>query len=105
MFYYIIGGSVDPVAAGFALVAFAGMITIIITSMIVKRRSKLELNHEFEIGKLKLYNEDEQAKRNNQRSLEVSLAEMGLKRELEFKRIDSGMIDLQATSASQKSSD
>lgn len=93
MFNLIVGNAIDPIASGFALVAFAAMLTIIITSFIIKRRSKRELEMQFAIDKQKLHNEDEANKRQNQANLEYKLSEIATSRDVQFKRIDSGLIE------------
>lgn len=91
MFAYIVGGPLDPIAAGFALLAFAAMITIIVTSMIVKRRSKREIEIEFELGKLKLHNEEMVAERQSKNQRDFELGKIAANREIEFKKIDSSI--------------
>lgn len=95
MFTAIVGSPIDPVAAGFALVAFAGMITIVLTSFIIKRRSMRELSNEFELAKIKLKNEDSSNERNAKNQREAHLADLTNRREIEFKRIEvEGVIDV-----------
>lgn len=87
-------GQVDFNSAAVLCVLFI-TICIAITTAIGKRRSKTELQMQFEIDKQKLKNEDEQAKRNSEVSREYKMAELATSRDVQFKRIDSGLIELQ----------
>lgn len=69
-------------------------ICIAVTTAIGKRRSRRELQMQFEIDKQKLKNDDEKNKRDNQRSFEFELAKLATERDVQFKRIDSGMIEV-----------
>lgn len=73
-------GSVDANAAFVLVVAFAGL-CIVITSLIVKRRSRLDINNEFELAKMK---QDAEA---SQKQFQIETTRM-----VEFKKIDQGLI-------------
>lgn len=85
-------GQVDYNSAAVLCVAFI-TICIAMTTAIGKRRSKKELDMQFAIDKQKLHNEDEANKRQNQNNLEFKLAEISTSRDVQFKRIDSGLIE------------
>jgi len=85
-------GQVDFNAAAVICVAFI-TICIAVTTAIGKRRSKRELEMQFEIDKQKLRNQDEENKRNVQRQHEFDLAKLSTERDVQFKRIDSGLIE------------
>ena len=85
-------GPVDWNAAAVICVAFI-TICIIITSSVMHRRSKRELEMQFEVDKEKLHNEDEANKRTNQPQLEYELAKLATVRDVSFKRIDQGLIE------------
>ena len=85
-------GQVDFNSAAVLCVAFIAM-CIAITTAIGKRRSKRELEMQFEVDKQKLRNDDEANKRQNQRQAELELAKLATERDVQFKRIDSGLIE------------
>jgi hypothetical protein len=85
-------GQVDWNSAAVLCVAFI-TICIAITTAIGKRRSKAELSMQFEIDKQKLRNADEDSKRQNQRQAEYELAKIATERDVQFRRIDSGLIE------------
>jgi predicted Holliday junction resolvase-like endonuclease len=98
MFYYIVGGPVDAYSA-LALVALAVMLMVILTAFIVNRRSREEINNDFELAKMKVHNEEENQKRNSEISREYNLAQLAMKKEIEFKQIESGLIDLKTVNS------
>lgn len=73
-------GQVDANAALVLIVIAAGL-TIVVTSLIVKRRSRTDISNEFELAKMKQDQENNRA----QYSLETQ-------RSVEFKKIDQGLI-------------
>lgn len=85
-------GQVDWNSATVLCVAFI-TICVATTTAIGKRRGKRELEMQFQIDKQKLHNEDEANKRQNQANLEYKLAEIATSRDVQFKRIDSGLIE------------
>lgn len=93
----LIVGNIDSAAALVLVTIFAGG-TLITTSIIVKRRTVLEINNEFELGRMKEADAHALNLAQNTRAEKVALAEMALKREIEFKRIDSNMITSHSSS-------
>lgn len=91
MLAYIVG-SVDTYSAA-VLIAIAVTLCIIITTAIGKRRGKRELEMQFEVDKQKLRNEDMQNQRVNDRAREFELAKIASERDVQFKRIDTGLIE------------
>lgn len=91
MFSQIVG-NVDWNAAAVLCVLFI-TICIAITTAIGKRRSKRELEMQFEIDQQKLRNEDAVSKRVNERQHELDMAKLSTERDVQFKRIDSGLIE------------
>ena len=85
-------GQVDWNAAAVLCVLFI-TICIAITTAIGKRRSKREIEMQFEVDKQKLHNQDEESRRNVQRQHEFDLAKLATERDVQFKRIDSGLIE------------
>lgn len=75
------------------LIAICAMLCVTITTAIGKRRTARSVELEFEIGRLKLQNEDEADKRRNQRQLEMDLTKLAFDKEVEIKRIDSGLLE------------
>lgn len=90
MFARIVG-TVDFNSAIVLCVLFIAL-CIVTTSLIVKRRSKTDVQNEFELAKIKLHNEDQNLKRNNDRQREYDIAKFAMEKEVEFKRIDGNMI-------------
>lgn len=73
-------GSVDQNSA-FVLIIISICICIIVTSLIVKRKSRIAVNNEFELAKMKIVEENA----NTQFSLETERA-------VKFKQIDQNLI-------------
>lgn len=94
MLYYIVGGPIDPGYAAFALFALFAMITIMVSVFLVNRRGKRETEIQFELGKMNIQNADRENSRQADLRRDIELGQIASKREIEFKRIDSGLIDL-----------
>lgn len=92
MFAYIVG-NVDFNSALVLCVGFIAL-TVMLTSALVKWKSSEELQMQFEIDKNKLRNEDLDKQRNNDRVTEYEMAKLTLEKDVQFKRIDSGLIEL-----------
>lgn len=105
MFAYIVGGPLDPVAAGFALLAMAAMITIIVTALIVKRRSGREIEIEFELAKIKQRDAHSMAIAAEKRQYDYELGKLASNREIEFKRIESSVGMRDVSPAAQRTDD
>lgn len=57
MFALIVGGPIDPIAAGLALAIMFITICVFVTTWLSKRRSRLEVDHDFQLAKMKLSGE------------------------------------------------
>lgn len=90
MFSWIVG-SVDWNAAAVLIAMFVAL-CITVSAAIAKRRSRVEINNEFALAKIKLLNEDEANKRQQQRQHEFDLGKLALEKEVEIKRIDANML-------------
>jgi hypothetical protein len=84
-------GNVDWNAAAVLCIFFITL-CVVTTALIAKRRSKTDVSNEFELAKIKLHNEDADAKRNNDRQREYELGKLAMEKEVQFKRIDGNMI-------------
>jgi hypothetical protein len=91
MFSQIIG-PVDFNAAA-VLCVMAAAVCIMITTFIGKRRSGVELKMQFEVDKTKLHNEDAANKRASDLQLEIELAKIATERDVQFRRIETGLIE------------
>lgn len=89
----VIVGNVDFNAALVLCVAFV-VVCIMVCSAIVKLQSKQHLDFQFEIDKMKLANEDRNLLRNNERQREYDMAKLATEKDVQFKRIESGMIEV-----------
>ncbi len=85
-------GNVDWNSAA-VLVAMFACVCVPLTAAIAKRRSRRELEMQFEIDTHKLNNADADAKRNSDRLREFELAKLATEKEVQYKRIDSGLIE------------
>lgn len=85
-------GPVDINSAAVLCVLFIAM-CIATTTAIGRRRSKQELTMQFEVDKQRLRNEDDNNKRNSDQVREYQLAKIAAERDVNFKRIDSGLIE------------
>lgn len=91
MFSQLIG-SVDANAAAVLCILFITL-CIVFTTMVGKRRGKRELQMQFDIDKVKLKNEDLEKMRNNERLREYDMAKLSTERDVQFKRIETGLIE------------
>jgi hypothetical protein len=93
-------GPVDLNSAAVLCVAFV-CLSVVAVSLAVKRRSRLVLDQEFELAKIRLRNEDEASKRQTDAKRDYELARTASEREIEFKRIDTNLITSHARVASE----
>lgn len=91
MFSQIVG-TVDWNSAAVLMVLFITL-CIVSTAGIAKRRSRRELQMQFEIDKLKLLNADKENERVNQRQHEIEMTKLAFDKDVQYKRIDSGLIE------------
>ena len=85
-------GQVDWNSAAVLCVFFI-TVCIALTTAIGKRRSKRELEMQFEVDQSKLRNEDAASKRQQDRVHEFDMAKLATERDVQFKRIESGLIE------------
>lgn len=93
MFSFIVGGPIDPLAAGLALAVLFITLCIFCTSMVVKRRSRRAIEIDFELEKIKLSNAKAVSERQLQNQRDIELGNIASKREIEFKRIDGNALE------------
>jgi hypothetical protein len=93
-------GPVDFNSAAVLCVAFV-CLSVVAVSLAVKRRSRLVLDQEFELAKIRLHNENEAGNRQIDAKRDCDLARMASEREIEFKRIDTNLITSHARVASE----
>jgi hypothetical protein len=91
MLSYIVG-QVDWNSAA-VLCTFFITVCIITTAQVAKHRSKRELEMQFEVDQLKLRNDDAANKRQQDRVHEFDMAKLATERDVQFKRIESGLIE------------
>lgn len=92
-------GPVDFNSAAVLCVAFICL--SVVASLVVTRRSRLLLDQEFDLAKIRLQNEDEASKRQTDAKRDYELARTASEREIEFKRIDANLITSHARVASE----
>lgn len=93
----VIVGQIDFNAALVLCVASI-MFCIIMTAAIVRLQTRQHLQFQFEIDKNKLKNEDLNFLRTNERQREYDLTKLSLEKDVQFKRIDSGLIEAKRAS-------
>lgn len=93
MFTFIVGGPIDPAVAGLAMAVMFITLCVFFTSFVVHHRTRTELKMQFEIDKNKLHNEDAANKRMNDRQLEYELTKLATERDVQFRRIETGLIE------------
>jgi hypothetical protein len=92
MFQYVTG-NIDVPGASVMVVLFICM-ALAATTYMATYTSEEQQKRTFEIERLKLDNQDRQSQRVIEKETKVELGNLALKKEIEFKRIDSGMLDL-----------
>jgi hypothetical protein len=93
-------GQVDVYSAAVALGVGAGVTIIATTALARAPRKKLEMD--FELARLKQSQEHAERTQANDISREKELAKIASGREIEFKRIENGMIDVQPSRSSSR---
>ena len=93
MFTFIVGGPIDPIVAGLAMAVMFITFCIFFTSFVLRHRTHTELKMQFELDKTKLHNEDADKKRQNDRLLEYDMAKLATERDVQFRRIETGLIE------------
>lgn len=88
-------GNVDIFSAAVAI-AIGGGLTIIVTTALM-RQSPKKLEYDYKLAHLAQEHRHAEQVQNNDIAREKALAQIASTREIEFKRIDSGMIDVKAT--------
>lgn len=91
--FQTITGFIDVPGAATMIVLFI-CIALAVTTWMATYKTDQQQQREFQIEKMKLDNSDRANERANEKELKVAMADRALKKEIEFKRIDSGMIDL-----------
>lgn len=91
MFAWLVG-NVDANSA-FVLACMFAAVGVPTAIMVAKRRSRRELELQFEVDSQKLANEDKANERQNQRQLEHDLAQISTEKDIQFERIHSGLIE------------
>lgn len=96
MFQLIIGGPIEPTAAGVALAVMFITLCIFCTVWVAKRRSSREITNDFELAKIRQRDAHLLAMAAENRQRDYELGKIASEREIEFKRIDSsiGMRDV-----------
>lgn len=96
MFTLIVGSPIDPVTAGLALAVMFITLCIFATCFIAVRKSKTQLQLQFDIDKIKLRDEDAEKKRQNDRHLQTDLVKLATDKDIQYRRIETGMIEATA---------
>jgi hypothetical protein len=91
MLNYLVG-PID-INGAFVLVAMCIGGGIIFTTLIVNYRSRAQLTMQFEIDKMKLHNEDNANQRLNNMNTEVQLTRIATDRDVNIRRIETGLIE------------
>lgn len=96
MFTAIVGSPIDPFAAGIALATLCVCVCIFCTTWIAKRRSRLEISHDFELAKIRLHDAQEIALKSEERAREYNLQQSENSKVVELTRIQSsiGLLDV-----------
>lgn len=87
-------GAVDAYSAA-VLIAISVTLCIVVTTMVGKRRSKRELEMQFEIDKEKLANENRENERSANIAHEFNMAKLSTEKDVAFKRIERGVIEVE----------
>lgn len=84
-------GNVDQNSAA-VLIVLGICACVIVTSWIVRRRSRVDIEHDFELAKMKQRDAQAIAEGSQRSAHELQLAKIGSNRDIEMKRIEGGMI-------------
>jgi len=84
-------GNVDANSAA-VLIMLSICLCVAGTALIVRRRTKVDVEHEFDLAKMKLRDARDAQTESQKRAHELALARLAADTEVNVKRIDSGMI-------------
>lgn len=91
MFSQLIG-SVDVNAAAVLCILFITL-CVVLTTMIGKRRGRRELEMQFDVDKIKLRDDAAKIKHGQDQAHEYELAKLASERDVQFKRMETGLIE------------
>ena len=93
MFALILGGPLDPIAGGLALAVMFVTICVFVTSYISVRRSRQEVDNDFQLAKIKQHDYAEFQEHQSQRAHEESLLRIDANKQIEFKKVETGLLE------------
>lgn len=94
-------GNVDSNAAA-VLIVFWIAAAAAIVAFIVNYRSKQRLQLQHSIDSQKLSNEDAANKRQSEQSTSIKFAQIASEKEIQFRRIDTGLIELKRNEGAEQ---
>lgn len=93
MFTLIVGSPIDPVAGGLALGVMFISICVFLTNYIMKRRSRQEIDNDFQLAKIKQHDYAEFQEHQSQRAHEESLLRIDANKQIEFRKVETGLLE------------
>ncbi|SRR6266403_1473987 len=93
MFTLIVGNPIDPVAGGLALAVMFVTICVFVTSYISVRRSRQEIDNDFQLAKIKQHDYAEYQENLSQRAHEESLLRIDANKQIEFRKVETGLLE------------
>lgn len=100
MFTLIVGNAIDPVAGALALGIMFITICVFVTTYIGRRRSRQEIDNEFQLAKIKQKDYAELAERQSQRTHEESLLKLDSYKQIEIRKVETGLLEGQVIKSS-----
>ena len=100
MFSFIVGVPIDPVAGALALGILFITVCIFLSIYIARRRSRQEIDNDFQLAKIKQKDYADSIEKQSQRSHEEALLRLDSNKQIEFRKIETGLLEGQVIKSS-----
>lgn len=93
MFAFILGGPIDAIAGALALGVMFVTICVFVVAYINKRRSRQEIDNDFQLSKIKQHDLAEYQEHQSQRAHEEALLKIDANKQIEFRKVETGLLE------------
>jgi|SRR5882724_514375 len=93
MFALILGGPIDAIAGALALGVMFVTICVFVVAYINKRRSRQEIDNDFQLAKIKQHDYTVSLDKKTQFDHEEALLRLDANKQIEFRKIETGLIE------------
>jgi len=100
MFAFVVGAPMDPVAGALALGIMFITICVFLTTYIGRRRSRQEIDNEFQLAKIKQKDYADAVEKKSLYDHEEALLRLDSNKQIEFRKIETGLLEGQVIKSS-----